>query len=102
VGERTTSSTTYWNTDWHIYKSSEVFLIDNIVILNGMKSSSTSIWISIKLIHHHHHNTRLVTSSQHEVGTSSQHEAGTSSQHEAGTTQQLSWNHNTTIKMENN
>jgi hypothetical protein len=92
VGERTTSSTTSWNTDWHIYKSLEFFLIDNIVILNGMKSSSASIWISIKLIHHHHHNMRLVTSSQHEVGTSSQHEAGT--------TQQLRWNHNTTIKLE--
>jgi hypothetical protein len=31
-----------------------------IVILKGMQSSSTSIWISIKLIHHHHHSTRLV------------------------------------------
>jgi hypothetical protein len=76
VGERTTSSISSWNTDWRIYKSSEVFLIDNIVILKGMKSSSASIWISIKLIHHHH-NTRLVTSSQHEAGSSSQHEAGT-------------------------
>jgi hypothetical protein len=25
VSERTTSSTTSWNTDWHIYKSSESF-----------------------------------------------------------------------------
>jgi hypothetical protein len=67
VGERTTSSISSWNTDWRIYKSSEVFLIDSIVILSGMKSSFASIWISIKLIHHHH-NTRLVTSSQHEAG----------------------------------
>jgi uncharacterized protein involved in propanediol utilization len=88
VSERTTLSTASWNTDWHIYKSSEVFLISNIVIHNGMKSSSASIWISIKLIHHHHHNTKLVTSSQHEAGTSSQHEAGTSSQHEVGTSSQ--------------
>jgi hypothetical protein len=27
--ERATSSTTSWNTDWRIYKSSEVFLIIN-------------------------------------------------------------------------
>jgi hypothetical protein len=59
VGERTTSSTSSWNTGWRIYKSSEVFFIDNIVILKGMPSSSASICISIKLIHHHHHNTRL-------------------------------------------
>jgi hypothetical protein len=85
VSERTTLSTTSWNTDWHIYKSLEGFLIINIVIHNGMKSSFASIWISIKLIHHHHHNTILVTSSQHEDGTSSQHEAGTSSQYKAGT-----------------
>jgi hypothetical protein len=64
-----------------------------------MISSSASTWISMKLIHHNH-STRLVTSSQHNAGTSSQHEAGTSSQLEAGnTTQQLSWNHNTTIKL---
>jgi hypothetical protein len=44
---------------WHIYKSSEVFFISNIIILKGMPSSSASICISIKLIHHHHHNTRL-------------------------------------------
>jgi hypothetical protein len=91
VGERTTSSISSWNTDWRIYKSSEVFLIGNIVILKGMKSSSASIWISIKLIHHHH-STRLVTSSQHEAGSSSQHII-TTGWH---TTQQLSWNHNTT------
>ena len=59
VSERTTLSTTSWNTDWHIYKSSKAFLINSIVIHNGMKSSSASIWISIKLIHHHHHSTRL-------------------------------------------
>jgi hypothetical protein len=29
VGESTTSSISSWNTDWHIYKSSEVFLIIN-------------------------------------------------------------------------
>ena len=84
VGERTTSSISPWNADWRIYKSLKVFLIGNIVILNGMELSSASIWISIKLIHHHH-NMRLVTSSQHEAGTSSQHEAGTSSQHKADT-----------------
>jgi hypothetical protein len=88
VSERTTLSTACWNIGWHIYKSSEVFLISSIVNHNGMKSSSASIWISIKLIHHHHHSTRLVTSSQHEAGTSSQHEAGTSSQHEVGTSSQ--------------
>jgi hypothetical protein len=76
VGERTTSSISSCNIDWHTYKSSEVFLIGNIVILNGMKSSSASIWISIKLIHHHH-NMRLVTSSHHNAGSSSQHEAST-------------------------
>jgi hypothetical protein len=66
VGERTTSSISSWNTDWRIYKSSEVFFIGNIVILKGMQSSSASICISIKQIHHHHstrlahhHNTRL-------------------------------------------
>jgi hypothetical protein len=59
VGERITSSISSWNTDWRIYKSSEFFFIDNIVILKGMQSSSASICISIKLIHHHHHNTRL-------------------------------------------
>jgi hypothetical protein len=84
VGERTTSSISPWNTDWRIYKSLKVFLIGNIVILNGMKLSSASIWISIKLIHHHH-NMRLVTSSQHEADSSSQHEADSSSQHKAST-----------------
>jgi hypothetical protein len=60
VGERTASSISSWNTDWRIYKSSEVFFIGSIVILKGMQSSSTSICISIKLIHHHHHHsTRL-------------------------------------------
>jgi hypothetical protein len=83
VGERTTLSISSWNTDWRIYKSSKVFLIGSIIILNGMKSSTT-IWISIKLIHHHQ-NTRLVTSSQHEAGSSSQHQASSSSQHEVGT-----------------
>jgi hypothetical protein len=98
VSERTTSSTTSWNTDWRIYKSSKVFLINNIVIHSGMKSSSASIWISIKLIHHHH-STRLVTSSQHEAGTSSQHEADTSSQHEVGTSSCTRLAHYTTIKL---
>jgi hypothetical protein len=60
VGERKTSSISFWNTNWCIYKSLEVFFIDNIVILKGMQSSSTSICISVKLIHHHHHHsTRL-------------------------------------------
>jgi hypothetical protein len=60
VGERTISSISSWNTDWRIYKSSEVFFISNIVILKGMQSSFASICISIKLIHHHHHHsTRL-------------------------------------------
>jgi hypothetical protein len=64
VGERTTSSISSWNTDWRIYKSSEVFFIGIIVILKGMQSTSASICISVKLIyhhhhHHHHHNTRL-------------------------------------------
>jgi hypothetical protein len=59
VGERIASSISSWNTDWHIYKSSEVFSIGNIVILKGMQSSSASICVSIKLIHHHHHSTRL-------------------------------------------
>jgi hypothetical protein len=61
VGERTTSSISSWNTDWHIYKSSEVLFIGSIIILKGMQSSSTSICISVKLIHHHHHHhiTRL-------------------------------------------
>jgi hypothetical protein len=59
VGERIASSISSWNTDWRIYKSSEVFFIGNIVILKGMQSSSASICISIKLIHHHHHSTRL-------------------------------------------
>jgi hypothetical protein len=66
VGERTKSSISSWNTEWCIYKLSKVFFIDNIVILKGMKSSSASICISIKLVHHqhnmrlaHHHNTGL-------------------------------------------
>jgi hypothetical protein len=59
VGERTASSISSWNTDWRIYKSSEVFFIGIIVILKGMQSSSASICISVKLIHHHHHSTRL-------------------------------------------
>jgi hypothetical protein len=61
VGERTTSSISSWNTDWRIYKSSEVFFIDNIVILKGMPSSSASICISIK--------TDTSSSSQHEAGS---------------------------------
>jgi hypothetical protein len=70
VGERTTSSISSWNIDWRIYKSLKVFLIGSIVILNGMKSSSASIWISIKLIHHHHnmrltHYTTIKLESQH-------------------------------------
>jgi hypothetical protein len=55
--ERTTSSTTSWNTDWRIYKSSEVFFFSSSTSSfteNGMISSSASTWISIKLIHHHH------------------------------------------------
>jgi hypothetical protein len=50
VGERKTSSISSWNTDWRIYKSSEVFFIGNIVILKGMQSSSASICISINYI----------------------------------------------------
>jgi hypothetical protein len=42
VGERT-SSISSWNTDWRIYKSSEVFFIDNIIILKGMPSSSALV-----------------------------------------------------------
>jgi hypothetical protein len=49
VDERTTSSISSWNTDWHIYKSSEFFFIGSIVILKGMPSSSTSLCISIKI-----------------------------------------------------
>jgi hypothetical protein len=41
--ERTASSISSWNTDWRIYRSSEVFFIGIIVILKGMQSSSTSI-----------------------------------------------------------
>jgi hypothetical protein len=62
VGERTTSSISYRKTDWHIYKSSEVFFIGSIVILKGMPSSSASICISIK--------TNTPSSSQHKVGSS--------------------------------
>jgi len=94
VGERTTSSISSWNTDWRIYKSSKFFLIDNIVILKRMKSSSASIWISIKLIHHHH-NTRLVTSSQHEANSSSQYWSGFMSQ-------LLGWKHSTHLAFRHN
>jgi hypothetical protein len=78
VGERTTSSISSWNTDWRIYKSSEVFFIGNIVILKGMQSSSASICISVKLIHHHHHhstrlahhnNTRLALRHSYQAGS---------------------------------
>jgi hypothetical protein len=62
VGERTASSISSWNTDWRIYKSSEVFFIGNIVILKGMPSSSASICISIK--------TDTSSSSQHKAGSS--------------------------------
>jgi hypothetical protein len=77
VGERTTSLISSWNTDWRIYKSLEVFFIDNIVILKGMQSSSASICISIKLIHHHHHSTRLA---HHNTGLALRHsyQAGSS------------------------
>jgi hypothetical protein len=70
VGERTTSSISSWNTDWRIYKSSEVFFIGNIVILKGMQSSSPSICISIKLIHHHHRSARLA---RHNTGLALRH-----------------------------
>jgi hypothetical protein len=51
--ERATSSTTSWNTDWHIYKSLEVFLIINIII-----HSREMEW------HHHpHQHEAKVTSS---------------------------------------
>jgi hypothetical protein len=62
VRERTASSISSWNTDWHIYKSSEVFFIGNIVILKGMPSSSASICIGIK--------TDTSSSSQHKAGSS--------------------------------
>jgi len=77
VGERIASSISSWNTDWHIYKSSEVFFIGSIVILKGMQSSSASICISIKLIHHHHHSTRLA---HHNTGLALRHscQAGSS------------------------
>jgi hypothetical protein len=77
VGERIASSISSWNTDWRIYKSSEVFFIDSIVILKGMQSSSASICISIKLIHHHHHSTRLA---HHNTGLALRHscQAGSS------------------------
>jgi hypothetical protein len=42
-----------WNTDWHIYKSSKVFLIINIIIVHNME---------LEYHHHHHH--------QHEAETS--------------------------------
>jgi hypothetical protein len=70
VGERIASSISSWNTDRHIYKSSTVFFIDNIVILKGMQSSSTSICIRIKLIHHHHQSTRLT---HHNTGLALRH-----------------------------
>jgi hypothetical protein len=62
VGERTASSLSSWNTDWRIYKSSEVFFIGSIIILKGMSSSSASICICIK--------TDTSSSSQHKVGSS--------------------------------
>jgi hypothetical protein len=62
VGERTTSSISSWNTDWRIYKSSEVFFIGSIIILKGMPSSSASICISIKI--------DTSSSSQHKAGSS--------------------------------
>ena len=43
---RTTSSISSWNIGWHIYESSKVFFIGNIVILERMPSSSASICIS--------------------------------------------------------
>jgi hypothetical protein len=46
-----------WNTDWHIYKSSESFSHHQYHHSQqgaGMASSSSaSTWISITLIHHH-------------------------------------------------
>jgi hypothetical protein len=77
VGERTASSISSWNTDWRIYKSSEVFFIGNIIILKGMPSSSASICLSIKPIHHHHHSTRLA---HHNTGLALRHscQAGSS------------------------
>jgi hypothetical protein len=62
VGERTTSSISSWNTDWRIYKSSEVFFIGQHCHSQGMPSSSASICISIK--------TDTSSSSQHKVGSS--------------------------------
>jgi hypothetical protein len=35
--ERETTSSTSWNIDWHIYKSSKVFLIINIIIIHSME-----------------------------------------------------------------
>jgi hypothetical protein len=64
VGEGTTSSISSWNTDWRIYKSSEVFFIGSIVILKGMPSSSASLCISIKT------DTSSFSSSHHEAGSS--------------------------------
>jgi hypothetical protein len=43
---RTVLSISSWNIGWHIYESSKVFFIDNIVILKRMPSSSASICIS--------------------------------------------------------
>jgi hypothetical protein len=39
VAERIASSISSWNTDWRIYKSSEVFFIGSVVIPKGMPSS---------------------------------------------------------------
>jgi hypothetical protein len=110
VGERTASSISSWKTDWHIYKSSEVFLIGSIVILKGMKSSSASIWISIKIsssqheVCHiittrgwsHHHSTRLA----HHHSTRLAHYTAIKmeSQYWTGFMSQLSsWKHNTRL-----
>jgi hypothetical protein len=51
VGERTTSSISSWNTNWHIYKSSEVFFL----IIN----------IAQKLEHHQHSTEAGASSTQH-------------------------------------
>ena len=109
VGERTTSSISSWNIDWRIYKSLEVFFIDNIVILKGMPSSSASICISIKLIHHHHHstrlahhNTRLALCHSYQVGSSvlvSSQSLSLRHNTQAGS-KILDWLYITTIKLE--
>jgi hypothetical protein len=43
---RTVSSISSWNIGWKIYKSSEVFFIDSIIILERMPSSFASICIN--------------------------------------------------------